>query len=364
MRIIILLVLIFIKQNTYGQPAGCTDPQAINFDNSAIVNDGSCTYNIEVFNPPLIAALNSTLKEISGIIYFKQKILALNDGGGGNKLYFLDTTSGVILQTITVESAVNIDWEDIAQDSAYVYVGDVGNNAHGNRTDLCIYKIKKAAFEQTGDFTIPASAVEKINYSYPDQIDFTSTTKTRFDCEAITVLRGKLHLFTKNWIDSSSVHYTIPLNAGTYTAVRLDSLNTNGIMITAADAGAHDEIIFTGYSTKTGNCSLFLLYGFDNTDMFFNTGNKRQIQLPNVLTSGQLESVCFVNGTHGFIANEYFTQSIFTVTNKLRSFTTTQWIIDSYKQNPPRIGEPGMLRYNTSLDKYEVFTGSVWESIN
>ena len=135
-------------------------------------------------------------------------------------------------------------------------------------------------------------------------------------------------------------------------------------MITAADAGAHDEIIFTGYSTKTGNCSLFLLYGFDNTDMFFNTGNKRQIQLPNVLTSGQLESVCFVNGTHGFIANEYFTQSIFTVTNKLRSFTTTQWIIDSYKQNPPRIGEPGMLRYNTSLDKYEVFTGSVWESIN
>jgi hypothetical protein len=364
MKIIILVCLIFFTtQNIHAQLLGCTDPQAVNFDNTATVNNGSCTYNSQTYNPSLVAALSNTLKEISGIIYFKEKILALNDGGNGNKLYFLDTTSAAILQTITVAGAVNVDWEDIAQDSNYVYVADVGNNAHGNRTDLCIYKIDKKAFEQVGDFTIQASSVKKINYSYPDQTDFTSATanNTRFDCEGITVTRGKLHLFTKNWIGNYSVHYSVPLDAGTYTAVRLDSLNTNGILITGADAGAHDELLLTGYS-KTLSCAFYLIYGYDNTDLFFNTGNKRQIQLPSVLTSGQLESVCFVNGTHGFIANEF--QSTFNVSNKLHSFTTTQWIIDSYKQNPPRLGEPGMLRYNTTLDKYEVFTGSVWEPLN
>lgn len=347
------------------QVHGCTDPQALNYDPTAAINNGSCTYNTGIYHPASRAGLSTTLKEISGILYFNGKILALNDGGGGNKLYFLDTATGAILQTITIASAQNIDWEDLAQDSAYIYIEDAGNNAQGNRTNLCIYKIDKSAFNQPGDFTIPAMYVQKINFNYPDQDDFTATgaNNTRFDCEALLVSRGKLHLFTKNWVGDYTVHYSLPLTPGTYPATRIDSFNTGGILITAADAGAHDEIIFTGYS-KGGECAILLLYGYNNTDTFFNSGNKRMIPLPNVLTSGQVESVCFVNGTHGFIANEYFSKSIFTVSNKLKTFTTTQWIIDYYQHNPPKLATEGMLRYNSELDKYEVFTGVEWEFLN
>lgn len=363
-HIICIICVCYFINHTNAQTAGCTDPQANNFNAAATVNNGSCTYNPASYAPPLIGTLSTTLSEISGIIYFNDHLLALNDGGGGNKLYVLDTTSGSILQTITVGGATNVDWEDISQDSNYVYVGDIGNNAHGNRTDLCIYRIDKTAFAQSGDFTIPASAVKKINYSYPDQSDFTSlaANSTKFDCESLVVLRGKIHLFTKNWTGNYSVHYALPPEPGTYTAQRLDSINTNGFLLTGAGAGAYDEILFTAYN-RSGSCAFYLVYGFNDTDYFFNSGNKRQILLPNVLTSGQVESVCFVNGVHGFIANEFFTQSIFNVSNKLNRFSTTQWILDYYKHNP-RLAEKGMLRFNTSTDKYEVFTGTGWEDLN
>lgn len=346
------------------QTGGCADPQANNFNANATFNNGSCTYDTSSYAPPVIATLGSTLKEISGIVYFNNKILALNDGGGGNKLYMLDTATGAIRQTITIEGATNVDWEDIAQDSNYIFVGDFGNNKSGNRKDLCIYKMDKSAFLSSGDFTIPAANVQKINYSYPDQVDFTAqpSNRTKFDCESLIMLRGKLHLFTKNWIGNYAVHYSLPIEAGTYIATRIDSINTSGYMLTGADVGASDEILFTSYD-KRGNCALFLVFGFGDSDHLLSEGNKRQIDLPFVLTTGQVESVCFVNGVHGFIANEYFKKSIFTVTNKLSAFTTAQWIIDYYKQNP-KPAKKGMLRFNATSEKFEMFNGTVWENLN
>ncbi|MES2649448.1 MAG: hypothetical protein V4717_21400 [Bacteroidota bacterium] len=364
MRYLSLLLLLLVLSNLQAQTAGCTDPQANNYNAAATINNGSCLYTVKAYNPIEKAVLSNTLSEISGIVFFNGKILALNDGGGGNKLYLLDTTAGTILQTITVEGAENFDWEDIAQDSEYVYVGDVGNNANGNRTDLCVYKILKAAFAFNGDFIIPAGSVQKIRFSYEDQIDFSATgsNNTRFDCEAITIARGQLHLFTKNWTGNYSVHYVLPLEAGTYKATRLDSFNTKGYLVTGADAGGYDEIIFTAYN-RLAQCVLFLVYGFDSTNMFFKTGNKRQFQLPGLFSSGQVEAICFVNSIHGFIANEKFTQGTITVSNKLRYFTTSQWIIDYYK-NQPLLPEKGLLRYNTTTNKYEVFSGQIWESIH
>jgi hypothetical protein len=358
-------VFLFIKpRNVNAQTQGCTDPQADNFNATATINNGSCKYTITSYLPGQRAKLNTTLKEISGIVYFNDKLLALNDGGGGNKLYVLDTASGDILQTITVSGATNVDWEDMAQDSNYIYVGDIGNNASGNRKNLCIYKIDKSAFQTSGDYTIPESDVQKINYSYPEQTNFAAAAPntTKFDCESLIAHRGKLHLFTKDWTGGYAVHYSLPIDSGTYVATRLDSLNTNGYLLTGADAGAYDEILFTSYD-KSGNCALFLVFGYNDTDNFFDTGNKREIALPFVLTTGQIESVCFVNSVHGFFASEYFKKSIFTVTNKLSVFTSAQWILDYYKQNP-KLAEKGMLRFNTDTDKYEVFTGLAWENLN
>ena len=347
------------------QVVGCTDPAANNYTAAATVNNGSCTYNSQSYTPPLRANLNTTtVKEISGMIYFNGKLLALNDSGGGNLLFVLDSTTGDVLQTITVDGALNNDWEDLAQDSTYVYVGDFGNNTSGNRTDLAIYRIERQAFMQTGNFTIPSSAVSKINFTYPDQTDFTATANnsTRFDCEALIVRRGKIHLFSKNWLGNYTTHYALPVVPGAYMATRLDSMDTNGIMITGASLGADDELLLTGYS-KTGACSLFLLYGFDESDSIFASGNKRQIQLPSALTTGQIESVCFVDATHGFVANEYQVfAGIFTVTNKLRTFNSLSWILPYYQHNQKNFAMPGMIRFNVTTNKYEVFNGNIWEN--
>ena len=363
--ILSFLLLVFISSGSHAQAYGCTDPQASNFNASATNNDGSCTYSNSSYSPPLRATLSDTLREISGIIYFNGKILALNDGGGGNLLYMLDTANGKILQVITLEGATNMDWEDIAQDSSYVYVGDIGNNTNGNRTDLCVYKIARTSFDQAGNFIIPAAAIKKLHFTYPDQTDFAAAgpNNTRYDCEAMLVRRGKLHLFTKNWVGSYSVHYSLNTDSTEQVATRLDSLNSGTTLITGADIGGDDEILLTGYS-QLGSCAMYLVYGFDSTEYFFNSGNRRRISLPSTLTTGQLESVCFVNATHGFFANEYLQQSVITVSNKLRFFAVSQFIIDYYENNPRSFDAvPGMVRFNTSLDKYEVYTGTLWESL-
>jgi hypothetical protein len=366
MKYILSILLYFaFANNAYAQVYGCTDPQASNFNANATNNDGSCLYASRSYSPPLRAVLTEALREISGIIYFKGKILALNDGGGGNLLYMLDTSNGNIVQTITLEGATNIDWEDIAQDSGYVYVGDIGNNVDGNRKDLCIYKIARAAFDHSGNFTIPATSIQKIFFSYADQTNFSATgpNNTRFDCESLLIRRDRIHLFTKNWVGSHCVHYSLPVDSGTHVAQRLDSLNTSSILITGADIGGDDEILFTGYS-ELGSCAMYLVYGFDSTEYFFKTGNKRRIQLPSTLTSGQLEAVCFVNATHGFTANEYLTQGFINVSNRLRFFAVSQFIIDYYENNPRYFeAVQGMLRYNSTTDAYEIYTGILWENL-
>jgi hypothetical protein len=362
------LVLLFaVSLHTNAQIAGCTDPQATNYNPSAVINNGSCTYAALNYSPPLRVELGTSLREISGITYYKGNLLGIIDDINNNKIFVIDTLTGAVKQTITVDGATNYDWEEITQDSTHIYIGDFGNNYSGNRKDLQIFKIAKTAFlDVPGDYTIPASAVEKIAFSYPDQTDFTAVlNNTRFDCEAFVIRNNKIHLFTKNWIGDYSVHYSLPTEPGVYVATRLDSLNTGNLMVTGASLGAHDELLLTAYeantSTLTFNFALYLIYGFDHTDYFFNTGNKRKITLPGLTTTGQVEGVCFVNATHGFLSNEYSSQSVLTITNKLRTFNTLNWILDYYKNNPRYPGEPGMVRYNSTVDKYEVFTGTYWE---
>jgi len=85
--------------------------------------------------------------------------------------------------------------------------------------------------------------------------------------------------------------------------------------------------------------------------------------LPNALSTGQLESVCFVNATHGFIAKEYQVfGGIFTVPNKLQAFNALSWILPYYQHNKKQFTTPGMIRFNTTTSKYEVFTDTLWQN--
>lgn len=186
------------------------------------------------------------LDETSGLLFYNHTLITHTDSGGQAELYEVNATTGAVTRTVELANATNVDWEDIAQDTAYIYIGDIGNNS-GNRTDLKIYKVSKADYD-TSDGKVTA---EIISYSYADQLDFTrSPNMTNWDAEGLISYGDRLLIFTKNWVDLKTNVYAIPKTSGTHSAVLVSSYNTNGL-ITGADSSPDEEVIYLiGYSTS------------------------------------------------------------------------------------------------------------------
>jgi len=261
-----------------------------------------------------------TLDEISGCIEWDGKLYGHTDSGTPNLFFELDSTTGAIIKTITLEGATNVDWEDITQDDTYFYLGDFGNNANGSRKDLKFYRIPKQAVSDISGATgtIPANQIETINFSYENQdafcpTDFTCSSaanKNRFDCEAVIYHNGNLHLFTKNWVTAYTVHYIIPAVPGIHIAQKKDSLDTQGILITSATKTNDKIVVLLGYTNLaiTGSltsCALWLITGFTDMDNLFTTATgKQKIGLGLAGFNGQTESITAVKQTRVLVTNE------------------------------------------------------------
>jgi hypothetical protein len=244
-------------------------------------------------------SLPKKLKEVSGIVYTEKDNLfwTLEDSGNSNKIYGLNVNNGSIERTITIENALNIDWEDITKDAVgNLYIGDFGNNDNV-RKDLCIYKINKSSLNQEN--AVPAY---KISFSYPEQKEFPpKKTKLFFDVEGFFEYKSNFYLFTKNrskGFDGTVLVYKIPNKAGFHQAVLMGKLKTcdnyNHCAITSAtispDASkvvllTHDKIV--------------LLANFKADD--FLKGTQSQLKLDHF---SQKEAICFKNNETLIIADE------------------------------------------------------------
>ena len=173
--------------------------------------------------------------------------------------------------------------------------------------------------------TITSGQIEIINFTYSDQPQPTVATtanNTKFDCEAMIVDGGKIHLFTKNWIDVNTTHYVInSVAAGTYAALPLETLAT-AYLVTGADKAVGQNIIaLLGYQNSgLGNHYMHLLTDYSSGNYF--NGNKRRIDLPNATVMGQAEGITFRDGTYGYISNE----KLAFINQSLRSFNTSSFI--------------------------------------
>lgn len=300
----------------YTQP-GCTDIQANNYDTSATINDGSCTYDITTYALQDVVTLPGALAEISGIEHFESGLWAHNDAGNTDEIFRIDSLTGEILQTVIIATADNIDWEDFAEDEQYLYLGDFGNN-NGNRMDLHIYKISKA------DLNMNVVNAEIIEFSYSDQVDFSENPNNNdFDCEAMIYHDGNLHLFSKNWLDNRTKHYILPTTPGEHTAMLVESFDVEGL-ITGADISENGAVVLVGY-TEVSTTFMWLLFDYQNSDFF--SGNKRKIALGTAFTDGQIEGVTFRASGYGYISSEAFSVGgqVFEV-QKLSTFDISQWI--------------------------------------
>ncbi len=333
-RHFILFLIVFFGASYSGfSQAGCTDPNANNYNPGATTNDGSCTYNTTLYNPPVkVDPMNSILTENSGLQWAGGWLWTFNDSGGEAALYRIDTVTNAILQTVHLTGTTNVDWEDIAFDGTDFYMGDFGNNNDGARTDLKIYKFPLSAIPDNTTnpiASIPSNLVKIINFKYADQPQppaVTTLNNTKFDCEAMIIADGTIHLFTKNWIDVTTTHYQInSLDEGSYTAANIETLNT-GFLVTAADkVEGKNIIVLLGYQvTLPGNHFLSLLTDYTGTNYF--SGNKRQINLPNALAMGQAEGIAFRNDSYGYLSNERVDYQGFNITQKLKSFNINNFI--------------------------------------
>jgi hypothetical protein len=330
MKPVLLAILLWLTFYPLAAQQGCTDPQASNYNPNATVNDGNCSYAITNYTLPQGISLNTTLNENSGLVYINGALWTFNDGGNAASLYRVNPATGQILQTVPVNNATNVDWEDITADDQYLYIGDFGNNANGNRQNLKIYKISL-----TDLYNDPVLGVyaEVINFTYADQTDFTpkGENNTEFDCEAFFVKNGQLHLFSKDWIGPlyQTKHYIVPTAPGSHVATLEETFNVNGA-ITGADVARDNtnEIVLIGYSIT--NADLFMWVLFDYLDNLFFTGNKRRIGLGSVVQKGQIEGITFAGGGFGYIASEKFTRTVFgitiTVPARLYTFTSVNWV--------------------------------------
>ncbi|KAF2517336.1 T9SS C-terminal target domain-containing protein [Flavobacterium foetidum] len=292
MKKIAIFFFLFLN-SIYSQIPGCTDSLSLNYNPNATLNDGSCEYENLKIRPRYSKKLSDSIKETSGLIDFNNLLWTHNDDHD-KTIYGLDSL-GVIKKKIILANVINHDWEEIAQDSLYIYIGDFGNNYSGNRKNLQILKIEKRTFLEENPI------IEKISFNYSDQTDFSALkpNKTNFDCEAFIVSKDSIYLFTKQWSSSKTSIYSLSKESGNHTAQLKTTLDTKGLVTGAVYFEDKKLIVLCGYS-KTGKSFLYLLYDFKDFD--FTSGNKRKIDLK--LPFHQIEGITSKDGLHFFITNE------------------------------------------------------------
>lgn len=300
----------------HAQTAGCTDPLANNFNAAATINDGSCLYNNASVSPASSVNLPALLDENSGAVIWNDLVWTHNDNSD-KTLYGVDTLNGATQNTYLLSGITNVEWEDISRDSNYLYIGDFGNNANGNRQNLRIYRVSITSLLNNNP------VCDTINFSYSDQTNFnpTGANNTDFDCEALIVTADSIFLFTKQWVSEETALYALPKTPGTHIAQWRAGLDVNGLITGATLLENKKVVALCGYS---GLMQPFLYLLYDHQGSSYFSGNKRKLTLS--LPFHQVEGIATSNGLKYYVTNEHFTQAPFI--NNLQKLHVVQ--LDNY----------------------------------
>jgi hypothetical protein len=289
----IILFFFLVITGSYAQIQGCTDCLAQNFNPKAAENNGTCKYASAKVKAVFSKKISDSIKETSGLIAFDNLLWTHNDDHD-TTLYGMDK-NGQIKKKIKLIGVKNNDWEEISQDSAYIYIGDFGNNYKGNRKDLRILRVEKKTFLTN----VPV--IDTISFSYSNQTDLTlqKANTTDFDCEAFAVLQDSIYLFTKEWTSKKSSVYCMSKKPGNHIALHKQTLNVEGLITGATALPNKKGIVLCGYSRML-QPFLYLLYDYKNDD--FLAGNKRKISVG--LPFHQIEGIATEDGKVFYLTDE------------------------------------------------------------
>lgn len=258
--------------------------------------------------------------ESSGLFYSSSNgIWTHNDSGGGAELFQVSGSNPELLHSLKVVNADARDWEEMADDSTYLYIGDFGNNK-GKRKDLTIYKLPLDLL-QSDTTSVTAT---KIEFHYPDQDRFdTGAYNHNFDCEAMIAVGDSLYLFSKNHVNERCRLYSLPKSAGEYEATLKAEFDTEGV-ITAADYDAQSGVLaLLGYNVyqKLGKWRnkpfVWLIDSIPGNN--FLSGDAVRV---NLGFEQQTEGICFGEDGQLIISCEGESKGV----GSLYSFEYTKWL--------------------------------------
>lgn len=280
--ILLFIFKAFFPEISYGE---------IIYSDSAITETAELKINFKVLFPLLIS-------ETSGLVLTDGKLWTHNDKGGLAAIYNIDTATGNIIQTVFIDNYSNIDWEDIAADSANIYVGDFGNNL-GVRKNLRILVIEKSSIPDKPKAHVKAKV---INFNYGDQKSFTGNNLNNFDCESMFALGDSLYLFSKDRGDNFTRVYKLSKTPGDYILYPYTSYYVNGRICGASYDKENNKLALIGYMPGTTHAFLWLMNGFNGTDFF--SGSKHRFEIGENKLHWKTEGVAFVNKNRLFVSCE------------------------------------------------------------
>lgn len=287
--------------------------------------------------------LPDSLSETSGLIFFNNQLWTHNDDTDRH-LYTLDTAT-VAVNSLALDALVNKEWEDIAQNSQYVFLGDFGNNANGNRTDLHILRIEKSSL------LAGLPVADTIYFTYNDQTDFSGSgnNNTDFDCEAMIAYGDSLYLFTKQWVSHKTAVYVLLSEPGNKIAQKRDEFDCQGLITGADISPSGQRLALCGYSENL-QPFLVLSSGFGNNHFF--SGEVQQVNV--LLAMHQVEGIAATNENIWYLSNEKFTVStIVNIPAAIHRFDlTTAWATIGVEET--KVDEGFHVYPNPTVDGYFV----------
>lgn len=320
-KIFLLLFLLSIIP-VQSQISGCTDPLSKNYNPAATINDGSCVYASAKIKPKYSVKLDAILKETSSLSQ-SDSLLWTNNDNTDKALYAINK-KGVIQNKIQLKNVTNTDWEEIAQDNDYFYIGDFGNNVSGNRKDLHIFRIEKKSVNGEN------RKIDTLSFSYSNQKDFKNSkaNTTNFDCEAFIVSGDTIYLFTKQWKERKTSVYQIPNTPGKHIAQLKESYNVNGLVTSATYLPKKKLLVLAGYS-RFLYPFIYLFYDYNSSGFF--SGNKRKINIS--MPFHQMEGISTQDGLHYYLTNENFARKpIINIPQQLHQFDLSAFLANYLKE--------------------------------
>jgi hypothetical protein len=244
------------------------------------------------------------ISEMSGLIKsrsYSDLYWVHNDSGDSARIFAIhaDGSMAGLSDGVSIQGAINHDWEDIAIDGDTLYISDLGNNGNA-RKNLSVYEVPEPNPRSTA-----SSRARRFAVAFPDQREFPPNEFRNFDCEAIFVLRHTIYLITKERLgahipSTTATLYRLdhPREGIVNYPVRIEQGSLGG-WVTAADISPDGKTL--AVLTHFPQQSVWLFDTSAKGDRFLSRGHGRQIKFTGAL---QCEALCFDSNSEVMIGNE------------------------------------------------------------